>query len=177
MSTQYKQDEQALRKIINECVKTTNQDDRLDLTIFYKNKKTHNLLMRNSPRIDTPELQRSHLVYEYTCTTGNCATLPSSYIGMTTTKLSRRLTLHLSNGAPKRHAEEVHGTQLTRQMLVQGTTILQPINDPHRLQILEALYIKQKNPSLNLQIGDMYIIPSLRNFDPRIKFVRGEDNE
>ena len=174
MSSQYKQDERALRKIIDSCVKTTNKDDRLDLTIYYKNKKTHNLLLRNSPGTNTPELQKSHLVYEYTCNTGICAALPSTYIGMTTTKLSRRLTLHLSNGAPKKHTEEAHGVRLTREMIANGTSILQIENDPHRLQILEALYIKDKNPSLNSQITDMYIVPSIRNIDPTIKFVRDE---
>ena len=127
MNSQHKQDERALRKIITNCVDTTNKDDRLDLTIFYKNKKTHHLLMRNSPNTDIPELQRSHLVYEYTCSSGNCAALPSTYIGMTTTKLTRRLTLHLSNGAPKKHAEEAHGIRLTREMLVRGTSILQSV--------------------------------------------------
>ena len=143
MSTQYKQDEQALRKIITDCVKTTDPDDQLDLTIYYKNKKTHNLILKNSPKSDIPELQRSHLVYQYTCTTGNCAALPSTYIGMTTTKLSRRLTLHLANGAPKKHSEEVHDVRLTREMIVQGTKILQHNNDHHRLQILEALIIRE----------------------------------
>ena len=172
MNTQYRQDEHALRKIITECVKTTDPDDRLDLTIYYQNKKTHNLILKNAPKSDTPEIQRSHLVYQYKCSTGNCAALPSTYIGMTTTKLSRRLTMHLANGAPKRHTEEAHDVRLTREMIVQGTTILQHNNDRHRLQILEALIIREKNPTINLQLIDNYIIPSHRNFDPRIKFVR-----
>ena len=172
MNTQYKQDEQALRKIIKDCVQTTDPDHQLDLTIYYKNKKTHNFILKNSPTSDVPELQRSHLVYEYTCTTGNCAALPSTYIGMTTTKLSRRLTLHLANGAPKKHAEGEHKTRLTREMIVQGTKILQHNYDQHRLQILEALIIKDKNPNINAQINDNYVIPSNRNFSPRIKFVR-----
>ena len=177
MSTQYKQDEQALRKIINNCVQTTNPDDKVDLTIYYKNKKTNNFILKNSPRSDTSELQRSHLVYQYTCTTGNCAALPSTYIGMTTTKLSRRLTLHLSNGAPKKHAAEAHDIRLTREMIVQGTTIVQHHDDRRRLQILEALIIKDRNPNLNSQINDDFVIPSSRNFDPRIKFVREDAGE
>ena len=172
MNSQYKQDEQALRKIITDCVKPTNADDKIDLTIYYKNKKTHNFILKNSPKIDVPELQRSHLVYQYTCTTGNCAALPSRYIGMTTTKLSRRLTLHLSNGAPKKHAENVHQLHLTREMMVQGTEILQYNSDHHRLQILEALIIKDRNPCINSQVIDNYVIPSNRNFEPRIKIMK-----
>ena len=172
MNTQYRRDEQALRKIITDCVKPIDSESSLALTIYYKNKKTHNLILRNNPNPDVSALQRSHLVYEYTCTTGNCAALPNSYIGMTTTRLSRRLTLHLANGAPKKHTEETHRAKLTREMIVEGTKILYYNNDHRRLQILEALTIKEKNPSMNSQIHDNYVIPTNRSFDPRIKLVR-----
>ena len=62
-------------------------------------------------------------------------------------------------------------------MIVQGTTIVQHHDDRRRLQILEALIIKDRNPNLNSQINDDFVIPSSRNFDPRIKFVREDAGE
>ncbi|KAG0713602.1 hypothetical protein GWK47_015845 [Chionoecetes opilio] len=41
------------------------------------------------PKPDEETKQKSHVVYRGTCKRGNCEVLPSSYIGMTTTKLSR----------------------------------------------------------------------------------------
>ncbi|KAK3883318.1 hypothetical protein Pcinc_012354 [Petrolisthes cinctipes] len=86
------------------------------------------------------------------------------------TKLTRRRTLHRSNEPRKKHAD-THGVRLTREMLVKGTTILQTNNDSHQLQILEALYIKEKNSALNSQLSDMSVIPSLRNLDPSLEDV------
>ena len=43
------------------------------------------------------------------------------YIGLTTTTLSRRLTMHLASGGPKQHALENHNLTLTRDDLVNNT--------------------------------------------------------
>ena len=171
MSTQYRADEDALRKIINRDVKPTKDNDIIDLVIYYKNMKTSQLLIKNSPTQRTPELQRSHLVYEYTCKKGNCEALSQSYIGMTTTKLSRRLTLHLSGGAIKRHHEDVHQSSLTRKDLEEGIDILQTETDSKRLLILEALFIKDKNPSINRQNPDPFTIPTSKTVEHRFRIT------
>ena len=84
---------------------------------------------------------------------------------MSTTTLSRRLTYHLQNGTPKNHTSQAHNTPLTRQMLVENTTILDTSSDRKRLQIKEALYIDLKKPEMNIQIGSTSVpLPSqLRN--------------
>ena len=107
--------------------------------------------MRNSsaPRPET--LQKTNLVYEYTCKYGECEHLNSSYIGLTTTTLSRRLTMHLQSGAIKQHTRWDHNVDLTREMLVRNTRIIDLENDYNRLQILEALYIREKDPIINRQ--------------------------
>ena len=61
--------------------------------------------MKNSPP-PHPTLKRTNVVYEYKCNMGDCEHLPSSYIGMTTTTLSSRLTMHLQKGGPADHAKE-----------------------------------------------------------------------
>ena len=47
-----------------------------------------------------------------------------SCIGMTTTTLSLRLTMHLASGGPKQHALTNHHMPLTREELVNNTKII-----------------------------------------------------
>ena len=129
--------------------------------IYYQNKKTSNLLLKNNTR-QTDDLQKSHVIYKYTCKFGDCATQPSTYIGMTTMKLSRRLSYHLSSGAPKSHHKNVHNTILDRETLDENTEILAINQDKRRLAILEALFIKELNPNLNTQALDLQALPSVK---------------
>ena len=75
---------------------------------------------------------------------------------MTTTDLSRRLTCHLNNGAPKTHMRDVHDQILSREDLVQNTVILKHCSDKQRWQIYETLYIYQIKPTINQQITGSY---------------------
>ena len=45
-------------------------------------------------------LMPTNIVYKYTCNVGDCELQNSTYIDMTTTTLSRRLTMHLAAGGP-----------------------------------------------------------------------------
>ena len=103
-SSEYKEEERIMRQIIKKNVKPTDPQKRLSFTIYYKNMKTSNLLLRNSPKQETDKMHQSHVIYRYTCSQGDCETLPSSYIGMTTMRLTRRLSYHLSAGAPMIHS-------------------------------------------------------------------------
>ena len=161
MSTGYKVDERILTDIVRRGVIPVHEEDSVQLTIYYKNKKTSQLIMRNNLNEKTRDLSRTGVVYQYTCPIGNCKTRNNSYIGMSTTTLSRRLTYHLQNGTPKNHTWQAHNTTLTRQMLVENTTILDASSDKKRLQIKEALYIDSRKPEMNIQIGTTSIpLPS-----------------
>ena len=149
MSPSYLTDERILKNIINSNIACCNQDDRFNLLIFYISKKVSNMVMKNSP---PPTPKRTNVVYEYKCNMGDCEHLPSSYIGMTTTTLSRRLTMHLQKGGPADHAKEKHSSTITREQLVDNTTILRQTNEFNRLQIHEALLIKSKTPTINSQL-------------------------
>ena len=76
----------------------------------------------------------------------------NSYIGMTTTTLSRRLTMHLQSGAIKAHFQQKHGSAPTRQDLVDNTRVLHRDSDAGRLSILEALLILERKPAINNQV-------------------------
>ena len=163
-STAYKEDERIMKEIIKRNIKPIDDNKQVKLIIYYKTKKTSQLLLRNSPQAKTEELQKSHVVYRFTCNKGNCEVLPSTYIGMTTTRLSRRLTFHLTSGAPRKHLQEKHGRKITRKILEENTTIITSCQDTRRLSILEALHIKKTNPALNIQQYDLQALPSLRTF-------------
>jgi hypothetical protein len=150
-SSSYKADENILRKIIMTNVTCTNPDDNLKLQIYYKNAKTSQFIMKNNVNATTEPLKTTNVVYEFKCNTGECELQPSSYIGMTTTSLSRRLTMHLASGGPKTHMEQHHRQQLTREHLVNNTIIRHRINDFTRLQTVEAILILNEKPIINRQ--------------------------
>ena len=108
--------------------------------------------MRNNQNTPPSKLQQSNLIYKYKCNLDECEHLPESlYIGLTTTTLSRRLTMHLGNGGPKRHSNENHRTNLTRTMLEEQTEIIRKEQDTNRLHIYEAILIQSKALTINNQ--------------------------
>jgi hypothetical protein len=159
MSDKYVEDEKVIKDIIRRGVKSTTPEQDIKLVIYYKTRKTSELVVRNNPIVTTTDLKKSSVVYEYSCPLGDCKLL-SKYIGMTETSLSRRLTCHLTAGAPKQHTILVHGEKLTRAMLVDNTSILAQASDKKRLQFLEAIFITEKKPSLNIQSSSFDILPS-----------------
>ena len=117
--------------------------------------------MKNNIHQGGTDMSRVNVVYQYFCTIGDCKLRNNSYIGMTTTTLSRRCSAHLQSGTPKTHTLQMHGVSLTREMLVNNTIILDSNHDKKRLQIMEALHISEKKPTMNIQIGTTSIpLPS-----------------
>ena len=89
--------------------------------------------MKNSSYDNTVMLKQTNVVYEYNCNEEDCALLPKvSYIGMTSTTMSRRITMHLQNGAIKDHLNSKHPTiPLTdrRNILVNNTKVINKTNN------------------------------------------------
>jgi hypothetical protein len=81
---------------------------------------------------------------------------------MTETTLSRRLTCHLTAGAPKIHTQQVHGKRLTRAMLEENTIILSRAIDKKRLQFLVAIFIINNKLTMNVKMTYFDILPSIR---------------
>ncbi|MPC34867.1 hypothetical protein E2C01_028270 [Portunus trituberculatus] len=101
MSMEYKTDEKILKEIIYENVKPTNEDAKLTLTIYYKTRKTSQLLLCNQPSDSKTPLQEDHGIYLHLCNSKECGLC--SYIGMTRTTLARRLACHLTSRIIKEH--------------------------------------------------------------------------
>ena len=149
MHDNYRLDERILRQIITSCVKVKDRlRHRLSFSIYYKDRKSHSLIMKNSPR-HASIFQCTNVVYKFTCPAPH--DVIATYIGQTRTTLSRRVTMHLQGGSITTHSQLAHNTKLNRQTLVDNTVILHHEADPSRLKIAEALYIVRDKPILNVQ--------------------------
>ena len=151
MSQSYKVDERAIRDIISSCVTCTDKERSVTLIIYYKNQKVRNLFMKNNATANNSMLKRTNVVYLFSCPEVDCRPLQIDYVGATTTTLSRRLTMHLADGAPKAHMKDKHKRSLTRADLTENTSIIASCTDQKKLFILEALVIRERSPSLNVQ--------------------------
>ena len=165
-SNAYLTDERVLKSIVNNNVTIVNPDEKLKLTIYYKSFTTTNLVCKNNQRPNPPPLQQNNVIYEYNCSTGDCERLQCSYIGFTTTTLSRRLTMHLQHGAIKQHHAQKHSEPITRNIIVNNTKILRSESDCNRLQIFESLYIYAKKPIINNQCTGTERTVKLFNIQP-----------
>jgi hypothetical protein len=103
MNESYKIDERVIKQIIDRNVNGVD-NVKLKVIIYYKNKYTKQLIIKNNPAAQLKPLQKTNVVYEISCPHEDCALLRNvNYIGMTSTTLSRRITMHLASGAPKEH--------------------------------------------------------------------------
>ena len=154
MSSGYKSDEKAIRNIVNQNCIPTNPNHHIKLIIYCKTPKVAQLIMKNNLSGEKSLLKMTNIVYEFKCPIGDCAHRPNnSYIGHTTTTLSRRMTMHLQDGAPRRHMRSAHGRTLTRTHLVDNTTVLARCGHKARLKVLEAVHIRDKDPTINRQMN------------------------
>ena len=108
MNKNYKVDEQVITNIILRHIKPTEQ---IKLIIYYTKFKTSNLIVKNYTNSPSPQkkpLTQTNAVYKFTCPLRECFSkndiTPNTYIGHTTTTLSRCFTYHLSDiSAIKQH--------------------------------------------------------------------------
>lgn len=150
MSSEYEKDEKILKYIIKKNVACKEDTHKLKLHIYYQSTKTKHLVMRNNPT-ETKRLMRTNVLYQFDCPAEDCRLQNSSYVGYTCTTLSRRLTMHKQSGTIKEHMQGKHNITLTRQQLVENTNIIHSNRDPRRIEITEAIYIREHAPRINEQ--------------------------
>lgn len=150
MHNNYKTDERVLKEIIHSNVKCKTENTKIDLRIYYVNKKSASLVMVNNiaSSKQVRPLQRKNVVYQFTCPYLQCK---ADYIGMTTKALENRLTQHVYNGSIKKHVKNHHNEDINKQILIDNTQIIDFEQNRHKLYIKEAIYILNKNPSINRQ--------------------------
>ena len=153
MTNSYKTDERVLNQIIERNVNVLG-NARLKVIVYYKNIYTKHHVIKNSPSTQRSALQKTNVVYKISCPDEDCVLLQNvNYIGMTCTTLSRRITCHLTAGAPKEHFRRFHGVTVTRKMLEDNVSILNQVADRRRLAISEALLIEKHRPAINNQFS------------------------
>ena len=151
MNTQHKTDEKILRDMLKKNITCTDDNSQVQLHIFYRNKKTSQLVMKNSPA-STKTSNRTNVIYKFTCPHKDCRPCNNHYIGATTTTLSRRLTMHIQDDTgPVEHWVVTHKQKPTHKLLKDSTDIIDANSDHYRLFIQEAIYISRHKPPLNIQ--------------------------
>ena len=147
----YKIEERTLKEIIKRGV-INKDNNQLKLAIYYKNDKLRKYITKNDLTYTYDKLKATNVVYQFKHSYEGSTPQPIeyTYIGMTTTTLSRRLTMHLQEGGIK-HNYSTNNLRLDRTILVNNTTILMNCKNKHTLEIAEALYIHEYKPNINIQ--------------------------
>ena len=102
-------------------------------------------------------LKQRNVVYHFKCPIVRCS---HDYIGMTTMRLTKRLSCHLQEGAIFNHVKRHHNTQISREQLINSTSIIDRESDAKRLRYLEAIHILGKKPSINYT-DEPLLLPTL----------------
>ena len=97
------------------------------------------------------------MVYHYRCQYTGC---PATYVGMTTMRLSKRLSVYLQEGVIFQHHERQHKMKPSRMDIISNTKIFTSTIGVWRLRFLETIVILNMNPSLNI-MNEVNLLPSL----------------
>ena len=119
MHYNYKSDEKIMKTLIHKNILPTDPNEKIKLIIYYNKFKTSNLVIRNN--------SSPNLIYKFKCPLGDCISDNNNiYVGLTSTTLSRRLTMHLSDTSSiaqhlKKHSCPVGwGCRIHRLLLCRG---------------------------------------------------------
>ena len=123
MHSNYKTDERVIKDIVMKNTNCNDPNTKINLIVYYKNPKTSNLVLKNNMSPPPTKLQTSNVVYKFICPYQH-GEAEESYIGETTTSLSRRLTMHKQSGSIYTHSQEAHNINITREQLTDNTNIL-----------------------------------------------------
>ena len=87
-----------MKTLIHKNILPTDPNKKIKLIIYYNKFKTSNLVIRNNSSPSIGVLQRTNVIYKFKCPLGDCISDNNNiYVGLTSTTLSRRLTMHLSD--------------------------------------------------------------------------------
>ena len=92
----YKSDEKILKTLIHRDILPTDPNKKIKLIIYYNKFKTSNLVIKNNSSPSIGVLQKTNVIYQFKCPLGDCISDNNNiYVCLTSTTLSRRLTMHL----------------------------------------------------------------------------------
>ena len=160
--TQHDKETEVIKKIVERGVEVLEPFERLSLRIFCRPRSTASLIMRNNTTAGKSLAETTNVVYKFKCSVGACQHRDSTYIGLTTSTLRRRMQAHRNNGGINNHYTQFHDRKPLLVELLENTTIIHRETQKHRLQIAEAVSISLNHPVLNTQTEHDYVLPSAR---------------
>jgi hypothetical protein len=117
--------------------------------IYYKNVKLKNQFIRNNQNKPS---EIFNVVYKYQCDEALCNNGQGScYVGYTTTTIKERMKQHASI---KKHHKDLHCSNITGSQILPNVTVLSKSNCKVDLLVMEALFIRQEKPIINIQTND-----------------------
>ena len=98
-SIYYKRFKKILKTLIPKNILPTDPNKKIKLIIYYNKFKTSNLVIRNNSSPSIGVLQKNNVIYKFKCPLRDRISENNNniYVGLTSTTLSRRLTMHLSD--------------------------------------------------------------------------------
>ena len=96
MHDNYKSDEKILKTLIHRNILPTDPNKKIKL-IYYNKFKISNLIMKNNSSPSIGVLQKTTIIYQFKCPLRYCISENNIYVSLTSTTLSGRLTIHLSD--------------------------------------------------------------------------------
>ena len=154
MSSKYKEEKKILRRITINNAAPVDTSKKTKLVMYYRNNKTKNL-MRNHTKPNEDPMKEYMVVYCCTCPCQGC---PGTYIGMTTMRLSKRISWHQQEGAIFHHFKNEHHTRPTRDALLTCIEIVGKVDKELCLWLKEALFIEE-TPTFNTT-DEVKILPT-----------------
>ena len=98
MHYDYKLDENILKTLIQRNKLPTDPNEKMKFIICYNKFKTSNFVLNNNSSSSIGVLQKTNVIYQFKCPLRDCISENDDrYVGLTSTTLSRRLTMHLSD--------------------------------------------------------------------------------
>ena len=149
--TLFSSDEKILKTLIHRNILPTDPNKKIKLIIYYNKFKTSNLVIKNNSSPSIGVLQKNNVIYKFKCPLGDCISDNDS-IGWFNLYYPVEETYNapfwykFNSSALKKHSCPT--TQL-RKILTDNTTIFEHQNNKQKLQILEALHIRNMQPTLN----------------------------
>ena len=117
---------------IHRNILPTDPNKKIKLIIYYNKFKTSNLVIRNNSSPSIGVLQKTNVIYKFKCPLRDCISDNNNiHVGLTSTTLSWRLTMHLSDTSSIAQHLKKHSCPTTqlRKILTDNTTILEHQNN------------------------------------------------
>ena len=131
--TNYKIDKHILKNLIQKNVLPTDPTKKIRLIIYYNKCKTSNLIISNNTSPSTELLDMTNVLYMFKCPLGDCVSKENNvYVGLTTTTLSRQLTMHFNDSssiALHLKNQSIPKSKF-RKILVENTSIIATTTNP-----------------------------------------------